>query len=85
MIKTITKNLLKHAVGTAMFCPVCKTVLDWAKAVEVDFIAKDTGDPFKIILTCSGCHDAKVGPMLEGASIKLGDNVRIDIIDGRTL
>lgn len=35
---TVKRNLLKHAAGSAMFCPIpsCGTVLDWRSSLLID-------------------------------------------------
>jgi RNase P subunit RPR2 len=81
--RTLTKRMLKYTAGHVMFCPTCDNILDWSRTVDTSFIAKDSGDAFKTIITCTECFDAKVKPVLEGSAIKVGENVEIKIIDGR--
>ena len=81
--RTLTKRMLKYTAGHVMFCPTCDNILDWSRTVDTSFIARDSGDAFKTIITCTECFDTKIKPVLEGSAIKVGDNVEIKIIDGR--
>lgn len=71
--RTINRNLLKHAAGTAMFCPTCERCLDYRKTVIISMGPRER-------VVCSTCFDKlcyDLGP-------KLLENRAINILDGRT-
>lgn len=80
MRTTIARNVLKHAVGRALFCPTCSGSLDYRKAVL-----------FENGVACGSCWDkirtrldAKHGPAFVGERLAaLAED--LDYIDGRTL
>lgn len=71
MESTVTRNLLKHAAGQTMFCPVCEVVLDWRRTAIVSIGPNERA-------CCTPC--------LDRAKAELGDkfnNPAIKVIDGR--
>lgn len=71
MQSVINRNLLKHAAGTAIFCPKCESLLDWRTTAIVSLGPNSS-------TVCTKCLDA--------LKARLGDkinNVAIDILDGR--
>jgi RNase P subunit RPR2 len=75
MQRTIYRNLLKHAAGQTMFCPVCETCLDWKKTVVVD-----VGGGHLIRVLCRDCWDNKVLPFVSSERL-----AACEITDFRTL
>lgn len=66
---TVNRNLLKHACGTAMFCPQCQGILDAPRAVLI------TG-PRGAWISCAGCWGK--GPFQM-------DRAGWSVLDGRIL
>lgn len=84
METTINRNLLKFAVQTAMFCPLCHHVLDTPKAVQFDVDAPATGAiPARSIskVVCTGCFDKVIAPLI--ANLKPTQTATV--LDGRVL
>ena len=91
MRKTINRNLLRHAVGCAIFCQWTSkktgcggTVLDARDSVMVDMTRKPgttgEGDSYTMVI-CAVCAD-KILPILQ----KIAESVEtVDVIDGRKL
>jgi hypothetical protein len=73
MERTITRNLLKHAAGHAMFCPLCNRVLDAPTTVLVQ-----AGEVIKTL--CAPCYDTELLPKLKA---RPGLFERCEITDGR--
>lgn len=72
MQRTVNRNLLRHAAGTALFCPKCENLLDWRTTAIISLGPNSS-------TVCTSCLDAlkaKLGPKI--------NNVAIDILDGRT-
>lgn len=72
MQSVINRNLLKHAAGTALFCPKCENLLDWRTTAIISLGPNSS-------TVCTKCLDALKARL--GAKI---NNVAIDILDGRT-
>lgn len=67
--QTIARNLVKHAAGTAIFCPRCETILDCKTTVVLS-------DKTKTLVLCSCCYGRGPG------NIKAGS---VEVWDGRAL
>ena len=79
--RTVTRNLLKHAAGRAIFCPSCQTIMDWKRTVIYDVQRQDTPDStVKVFVWCGKCAD-KALPSLQKAC--LDRNLVLEITDGR--
>jgi hypothetical protein len=79
----INREMLKHHVGMALFCPACGTVLDCRRAVEVDMIGPN-GAIVSSIIRCSTCYDNTVAGAVDKVKAAHPD-VTIEIHDGREL
>lgn len=80
MQETINKNMLRHHVSTAMFCPKCETVLDVSRAVSIDRM-KD-GELERTYILCAKCWD-EVKLALNDAMRESGRT--LEVTDGREL
>ncbi len=72
MKRNINRNLLKHAAGTAIWCPVCENILDHKKTA---------------ILTFNHMEIVRCTPCLDQMKVQLGArlaNSAVTILDGRT-
>ena len=68
MVKTLNKNLLKHAAGTAIFCPICDKCADARRWV----LATHGGVTRSV---CSSCWDSATAGKVIPTSV--------DVVDGR--
>jgi|SRR6188768_4280408 len=87
METTINRNLLRFAVSTAMFCPLCQTCLDTPKAVQFDVDAPATGAiPARTIskVVCTGCFDKTIQPLIASIQATLPASTAT-VLDGRVL
>lgn len=83
MRKTLERNLIQHAAGTQMFCPVpeCGRILDCKDTVLVTL--NDTNDrPLQARTLCGGCWDARREAFETAVN---GSEMRLDVTDGRIL
>jgi uncharacterized Zn finger protein len=71
MQSVVNRNLLKHAAGTAMFCPQCSTCMDFRRTVLVT-----SGSA--TLTMCASCWDRAK------ELIKPDVLARCDVVDGRT-
>jgi len=76
MQTTILRNILKHAVGRAMFCPFCEVCLDCRKAVLCDL-------PGKSLIMCAKCWDRDGQPAVDALPAESRD--KVEVTDGRVL
>lgn len=88
MEQTIHRNLLKEAVGRAIFCPACKRVLDVRRAVELDYYRASDGIGTSglagVRVLCTSCYDAKCADGKLKAQLE-GTGLHFEVIDGRAL
>ena len=72
MVGELNRQLLRYAVGRAISCPGCKTILDERSAVLVT-VGKTS------VVQCGDCHDETVHKLdTRGVSL-----LAEDVIDGR--
>lgn len=84
------RRMLKWHAGYTMFCPICQTILDARRAVEIDVYKQasdDTGAPANGDLVtskifCAKCWD-KRADQVQARFAAAGLN--IDLTDGREL
>ncbi len=84
------RETLKYAVGRAIYCQECGTVLDFRKCTLVTH-----KNPSSMSIRCTSCWDGVVDRMPDAAQAEmvkcresgqaLYENHVIEIIDGRTL
>jgi hypothetical protein len=80
--RKLTRDSLRYAVGRAIFCPGCGTILDCRRAVELDFYRGNDLAGVKVV--CASCYDAKMGDgKLEGQLE--GTGLTVKALDGREL
>jgi len=53
MQSIVNNNLLKHAAGTAIFCPQCQSIMDWKRTVLLT-LRFESGKE-KSYVCCSSC------------------------------
>lgn len=80
MEREVNTGLVKYAVGRAIFCPDCKSVLDYRRAVLITGVGKAG-------ISCTTCWDKRKAALIkkhgdELTAAILGD---LDILDGREL
>lgn len=69
----MTKNLLKWAAGSSIFCKGCERTMDWRRTVILE-TSKRT------VVRCSKCFEATYRPML----VQAGERANaIEVTDGR--
>ena len=74
---TANRNLLRYAVGHAIFCPSCRNILDYRRAVLAG------NDNFNAVL-CTECWDKAVDRLKANGHTAEDIANKIDVIDGRT-
>jgi hypothetical protein len=83
MERTINKNLLKYAVGHAIFCPgkhCGGAVMDMRRAVMVT--VKRGGQELRTLTICAACFDASRAEL--NAAVE-GKGCTLELVDGREL
>ena len=80
MEREVNKNLVKYAVGRAIFCPDCEVVLDYRRAVLITGVGKAG-------ISCTKCWDKRKAALIkkhgdEWTAAILGE---LDVLDGRVL
>ena len=53
--KTVNKQLLLHAAGKYIFCPVCSTVLDWTTVIIISVYNNDKSKNIGSQIVCTNC------------------------------
>lgn len=75
---------LRHGVSTVMFCPICNSIMDCTRAVEITLLRDGSVIYCKVF--CGRCYDGKINApadIVKTAEQRLGCPVEIEIIDGR--
>ncbi len=83
MQKTVTRNLLKFAAGTAMWCKYCDRILDARRAVLVSASESAGSSPLMERVMCATCFDKHAMRLAQLAQDR--PDVTLKITDGRTL
>lgn len=73
MRRTIARNALKYAAGTAIFCPLCGNIMDCKRTVIVE-----AGNVTKVL--CAPCWDNEIKPRLSPERLD-----QIEVTDGRLI
>lgn len=79
MITQITRNLLRHAVGQAIWCPRCREILDVRRAVLVE-IGKN--GRCEIAIQCADCWDEMAERV---RAIVVRGDLTLELTDGREI
>jgi hypothetical protein len=76
----INRQMLRHHVAQAIFCPQCQNVLDMGHAVSIDLMKGD--DLRRAWILCEKCWDARK-LALHDAALQSGHSLAVH--DGRIL
>ena len=79
MIRTVTRKLLKHAAGAAIFCPVCQSIMDWRRTVILEINTVD-GTNLKVFVACAACADKRLPDLREKCTER---GLVLEVTDGR--
>ncbi len=97
MKTTVERGLLKHAAGSAIFCPSCQSIMDWKRTVLATVHAKSNSTEEKIVSSwtlCGKCWD-KIGSVIQEGVDKFnathganpdsnGKSAWLEVVDGRS-
>lgn len=78
MARTVNRNLLKYAVGRAMFCPSCETIMDYRRAVLITVMRGN--DTLATKCLCTKCWDPKQSTFTTAMTDK---GLSVELVDGR--
>ena len=73
MVRTVNRNLVKYAAGSAIFCPFCSEIMDAKRTVVLS-----AGSITKVV--CARCWDTNLKPLIKPETL-----ARCEILDGRVL
>lgn len=77
-------NMLRWHVGRVIFCPSCRAVLDYRRAVEIE--VTQGANLVKSLVVCASCFDGKVKENTEAMIHRLSSHsLSVEITDGRQL
>lgn len=78
MVRRINRDLLKYAVGHAVFCPACQNIMDYRRAVLVT--VSRGSDTLVTKCLCAKCWDPKQSTFT-AAMVEKG--LSVELVDGR--
>jgi C4-type Zn-finger protein len=82
------KAMLKYQADHQMFCPSCQGVLDWHRAVSIDFTRLSDDKLVFTTMFCAKCYDGKAKANIDHArtqgSKHFGEELTVKVTDGRT-
>lgn len=88
--KHLNRNLLKHAAGSAMFCPSCDKCLDCRSTVLATIHRSVDDGPEEIVRSytmCAKCWDQRGSVVREAIDKVTARNpqlkARLEVVDGR--